>query len=219
MSGFGGKLKGLFVTEDAPTAAPATEVAEDTAPAAKITGRAGAARAGSAKVTTDDDTDDTGSEVDKSILANLEKALDDNTPKTYGYQQFRDTLAKMKKKIPNEASRFTAALAAAEGMGASADKILSTADDAITVLKGEQNQFNVEISGLIKVDDDKAEELKGIESQIKTLTSKQTKINKELAESANTIQGKKQAFQVTIKSLIAEINADKDKVSEYSSSK
>jgi chromosome segregation ATPase len=215
MSGLG-KLKSLFVTEDAPAAPAPAEDAAAKAPV-KAAGRAGAANRAAAPATEDEDTsDEAGSEVNNDILANLEKALDDNMPKTYGYLQLRDALAKMKKKIPNEASRFAAALAAAEASGADTTKILATADDAIAVLKGEQSQFNSEIAGLTKADDAKAADLKDIEDQIKVLTSKQTKINKELAASADTIQTKKQQFQVTIKSLIAEITADKEKVSEYS---
>ncbi len=217
---FGKKIAGLFVQqpEEAPAAtAPAAEA--EAAPAPARSGRSGAALRTNRNADVDADAGSDDSAVDKDILANLEKALDDATPKAYGYQQFRDTLAKMTKKIPNEASRFTAALAAADGMGCSTARLLETANDAITTLKGEQTQFNSEIAALNKADDDKQEKLKGVEDQIKTLQSQQTKLNKELAESSSNIQSMQNKFQVTFKSLVAEIKADIEKIGEYSSSK
>lgn len=221
--GIGKALKGLFVegspeeaAAKAGAAAPEAE-AETAAPARS--GRSGAALRTGKAADVDADSGDSDSAVDKDIMANLEKALDDATPKAYGYQQFRDTLAKMAKKIPNEASRFTAALAAAEGMGCNSARLIDTANDAITTLKGEQTQFNSEIAALNKADEDKQAKLKDVEDQIKSLQSQQTKLNKELAESASHIQTTQGKFQVTYKALVAEIKADIDKITEYSSTK
>ncbi len=214
----GQSIKGLFVKQEEPSV-PATEAPEQE----EVVVPARSSRAGSAKTSkvgddAGEDVEVTSSEdIDKDILANLEKALDDNTPKSYGYTQFRDTLDKMKKKIPSEASRFTAALAAADAQGASPSVIISTAQDALTVLKGEQTQFKSEIAALNKADEAKQAELKEVEDQIKALTSKQTKLNKELEASAARIQVTQLKFQTTYKSLVAEINADIEKVTEYSS--
>ena len=209
----GKSIKNLFVAED-PTdekVAPVENASEAT-PARS--GRSGSSR----DAQTDTDESPSGGDVDAGMLANLEKALDDNTPKTpYGYLQFRDSLAKMKKKIPSEATRFQAALAAAEGMDCDAARIVSTAQAAIAVLKGEQTQFKQEIDALNKIDDSKQADLKDTEDQIAALELKKTKINKELASSATKIQTKQGSFQITFKSLVAEINADIASVQECSS--
>lgn len=214
------KVASLFVKpEDKPEVAVKPEATEEQPEAAQVApSRSRSGRSGSSGSSASAESDGDGS-VDKDILANLEKALDDHTGKDYGYIQFRDVLAKMKKKIANEAARFQAALASAEAMGCNASAIISSANDAIDVLKGEQTQFNSEIAALVKADDDKDEELKDIEQQIKALQSKQTKINKELSESSTRISTAKQNFQVTYKQVVADIQSDIEKVQEYSSSK
>lgn len=210
-------LKGLFVQEDpnaAPAATPAPEAEETAAP---VRGRAGStSRTRSAEVE-GEEVEGGDESIDKDIMANLEKALADNTPKTYGYQQFAATLEKMKKKTPSEAARFTAALAAAEAMGCNPARLIETANAAITVLKGEQTTFKSEMNALNKENEDKQAQLKEVEDQIKTLTSKQTKLNKELEASAANIQTTQMRFNTTFKSKVAEINADIEKISEYSS--
>lgn len=218
MSDLGKKIAGLFVKQEEPStvpaaAAPAEEAEESVAPARSS--RAGSAARGSARSTEDAEVSEGG--LDQGILASLEEALASKAPKDYGYQQFRSTLDKMKKKTPNEAARFTAALAAAEAMGCTSAKIVASANEAIEVLKGEQGQFKKEIAELNKADEAKAAELKDVEDQIKALTSKQTKLNKELQASATNIQDMQQRFQTTFKGLVSEINTDIDKVNEYSS--
>ena len=213
----------LFFKQEDPKPAAAPEQ-ESAAPAVVTrSSRAGAASRGrvAAVVEDDDQQADASADggVDKDMLANLEKALDDSKDKSFGYLQFRDSLAKMEKKIPNEGNRFAAALAAAEGMGADANSITTTAQAALAVLAGEQKQFNTEMSERQKADVAKQAKVTDIENQIHTLQQQQTKINKELAASANDIQTKQNNFIITYKSLVAEIKSDIEKVTEYSSTK
>jgi len=211
----------FFKQEDPKPAAVEAPEQESAAPAvAPRSSRAGAASKNRGAVATaDDEQEDTSADggVDKDMLANLEKALDDNKGKSFGYLQFRESLGKMEKKIPNEGQRFAAALAASEGMGCDANSITSTAQAALAVLSGEQKQFNAEITELQKADAAKQAKVTDIESQIHALQQQQTKLNKELATSAASLQTKQNNFAVTYKSLVAEIKSDIEKVTEYSS--
>ena len=216
-------LASLFFKQDETKSAAGPAAPEQEAPAVVVaprSSRAGAAaKSRAAAPEADDQQEDASADggVDKDMLANLEKALDDNKGKSFGYLQFRDSLAKMEKKIPNEGNRFAAALAAAEGMGCDASTINTTAQAALAVLAGEQKQFNAEMSERQKADAAKQAKVTEIENQIHTLQQQQTKINKELAASANDIQTKQNNFIVTYKSLVSEIKSDMEKVTEYSS--
>src|SRR5271166_5999883 len=92
----------LFVKND-DKAAPAAEATPAVTPAVvRTNSRAGSATKGkAAAVPVEEEApveDATDGGVDQKILANLEQALTDATPKDYGYLQFRGSLAKMEKK-------------------------------------------------------------------------------------------------------------------------
>ena len=213
----------FFKQDDSKVATPATAPEQEAAPVAPArNSRAGSATKTASKAVAEPEEETVESDasadggVDQKILALLEKALSDSKGKEYGYLQFRDTLAKMEKKIPNEGNRFTAALTAADSLGVDATKITASAQAALTTLAGELRQFNAEIKETQAADTAKQQQVADIETKIHTLQQQQTKLNKELATSAAELETRQANFNVTYKSLVAEIKGDIEKVGEYS---
>jgi chromosome segregation ATPase len=221
MAGF---IKSLFVKEsptEAPAdAAPVTEVAEETAPAAapaKNSRYRGTTRAGAAT-----ETAGSNSSVDQNILAGLQDAIEKGKSAGYGYLEFSETLSNMEKSIPDEETRFKAAGASAKAMKCSPSKIISSAQQALEVLSEEEETLKRELADAEALDAEKRsqiedfdKQIKTLESQIKALETKKTKVADEIVASETKTAEAKGRFMATKNFLAKKINSDISKITEY----
>lgn len=218
-----GALKKIFVNDDgsadAAAKAGATATAEpeaaEEAPARSATpSRGGSGRSGRGSRATEDDSS-SDEAADDSILANLNGAIEDAKGAGFGYFEFRESLANMEKSVPDESARYKAAGGAAKAMKCSPSKLISSAQDALKVLDGEESVFKTELAKAADLDEQKNTELADVQKQIKSLEGKRDKLTSDLESSGKKLESSKKKFTTAKNSLAKAIEKDIENIQEY----
>lgn len=170
-----------------------------------------------------------GSVSDKFLDA-LAAALERNNPDGFDYFEFRQALKNLAKMPMDEQTRFQSAYAMAQTMGATAGKLVESAQHYLGVLNVEKQHFSESHSQQIaKLVGNREEEAKNLEAvilqktdQIKKLTEeieqhrmRSEQIRQEISDSTVKIEATKSDFEATFSTVFAQIQDDLHKIQQY----
>lgn len=167
---------------------------------------------------------------DAEIKKQLTIALEQANQAGYDYFEFAQAIEAQASIIPAEAVRFQASYAAAATMGTTVDKLLSSAQFYLSVLKGKEDEFNKTVEQhmaeavtsreqeLTQFDGDmqaKADEIRKLTEEINALQQKKTALINEVSVSKSQIEQVKNNFSATMRVFVDKINADIEKIKQY----
>lgn len=225
------KLKSLFIVEDENAAKQAAEKAPSKAkPGQKPT--AAAPRSSKAAPATSgyDKNNPPQGKPQEKFVNRLLKALEENNPQGFDYLEYKQAVQNLSKVDMDESTRFKSALAMATSMGATPDKLISSAGQYLRVLGNEEkkfldafnNQRNLQASSqnneIKKLEDgikqrqaQIAKMQKEIEAATKALESKKAGISQANAK----VQATKDGFYVAYHIVTQQISQDVEKMKQY----
>lgn len=231
MSGFLKNLKGLFIATD-----------DDLMKAARKDG-GGAKQASVADVsavakpssTIHIDSSElsgqaTDGEVDQQFMDILLESVTKNNQEGYDYLEFKQALQSLKKMDMDEETRFKSAYAMAQTMGASRERILSTGDIYLKVLKSEEEKFMISVANqrqskiderkqeLLRIDKwivEKEAEIEKLKEKIKSKKESKETFRSELKETAEKIKTVQTNFEATYVFLSNQIKEDLNNIKQH----
>lgn len=145
--------------------------------------------------------------VQDKFLEVLFGALESNNQEGFDYMEFKDFLKSLVNVPMDESTRIKSAFATAQTMGATKDKILSSAREYISLLANEQTKFQEALVG------QKERNLTGKQNEIKQL--EQTIKNKE--SEIEKLKADLQSHRQQIGDLEKEINVASEKLAQTAS--
>lgn len=160
----------------------------------------------------------------------LLKALEANNLDGFDYQEYKQSLASLKKMSMEEATMYKSAFAMAQTMKASPEQLIKTAQHYINVLEKEEqkfeqalvNQRNVQIGGKdkeIKLLNDtiksKAAQIKKLTQEIEQHQKKVEKLKGEMNQAALKVETTKNNFIASFNSLVGQIKLDVENMKKY----
>jgi hypothetical protein len=227
MSDFWKKIKGVFVVED-PNAAKAESKIEKMEPT-KAT-----AAPTPASPTTHSPTQATVSvghgQVNEKFMQVLAGAMESANLPGFDYFEFKQSLVNLANMPMDEATRYKSAFAMATTMGATAPKLVESAEHYLNVLKTEEakflqaadNQRNAQIGNrktqadnLENVIQQKAEQIKKLTQEIEQHRHEVLKIKDEIGQSTLKVEQTKKDFEATYQVLISQIQSDLQNMKNY----
>jgi hypothetical protein len=167
---------------------------------------------------------------DVEIKRQLTSALEAANQPGYDYFEFAKSVDAQAALIPGEALRFQSTFAVATAMGLSADKLLSSAQFYLDVLKNKEDEFSSalgkhskgsidakensikEIDGQMQV---KAEQIKKFTDEINVLQQQKTQMINEVTAAKAEIEKIKNNFYATMKVFTSRISGDVEKIKSY----
>jgi predicted nucleic acid-binding Zn-ribbon protein len=132
--------------------------------------------------------------------------------------------------IPSESLRFQSTFATVSSMGVTPEKLITSAEYYLTVLKKKEDEFNKTLEQHMseavtskenetkKFDADmlaKSEQIKQLTADINTLQQQKTAILNEVSSSRAQIEQVKNNFYATMKVFVDRINSDIGKIKSY----
>ena len=192
------KLKSLFIIEEGAPKGQENETAEE-----KTAGiRKETPKINRPVVTTGPNT--SGGQVQDKFLDVLFGALQSNNQEGFDYLEFKDFLRSLANVPMDDATRFKSAFATAQTMGATKDKILSSARQYISLLSNEEVKFQEALTGQKDRNlTGKQDDIKKLEQTIKDKEIQIEKLKKEMDE-----------HRTHITTLEQEINTASEKLSQ-----
>jgi len=194
------KFKSLFVIEEgeptqegqSPVEKTSTPQKETPAPARPFQVTAGSTGPG---------------KVQDKFLEVLFDALEANNQEGFDYMEFKDFLRSLANVPMDDGTRYKSAFATAQTMGATKEKIISSARQYLTILSKEQTKFQEALGGQRDRNlTGKQEEIKQLEQTIKNKEAEIDKLKADL-----------EAHRQQIGSLEKEINAASEKLGQTAS--
>ena len=167
---------------------------------------------------------------DAKIKEQLSSALALANMEGYDYFEFAQAVEAQTAIIPSEAVRFQSAFASAKVMGVTADKLLSSNQHYLDVLKKKEDEFNQALEGhkseaitakteaIAKMDkdmQDKLAQIQKINEEINALQQQKTAMTNEISQSQSEIAQVKNNFDATMRVFVDRINSDKEKIKTY----
>ena len=160
--------------------------------------------------------DITQGQVDDGITKSLTAALTaaSKTRAPYNYMQFSDTVNKQLVMIPDELTRYKAALATATAMGVTPQSLIDDTSYYMGILKNEASKFEMVMSTVVKnnvtskeaqikgTDDEtqkKTEEIKRLTDEINELQSQKGTISNEISQQKAQIEQTQNNFGATLR--------------------
>lgn len=231
------KLKSLFIVEDENAAATEGKASADaqnkagaksnTAPGAK---KATAASSASAATSGYDKNNPPKGKPQEKFVNRLLKALEENNPEGFDYLEYKQAVQNLSNVDMDESTRFKSALAMAKSMGATPDKLISSANMYMKVLSNEEKKFldafknqqsrqvSTQNKDIKQLDDGIkqrqqaiAKMQKEIEAATKALESKKANINQANAK----VQATKDGFYVAYHIVTQQIAQDIEKMKTH----
>jgi archaellum component FlaC len=167
---------------------------------------------------------------DEEIKKQLTAALEQANQSGYDYFEMAQAVQAQASIIPSEALRYQASYAAAVPMGVTVDKLVSSAQFYLSVLKKKEDEFNKTVEGhmaeavtsreneITQFDGDmqkKAEQIKKLTDEINDLQQRKTAIVNEVSAAKAQIEQVRNNFSATMKVFVDRINSDVDKIKQY----
>ncbi|MDD5589170.1 MAG: hypothetical protein PHP92_03900 [Candidatus Nanoarchaeia archaeon] len=163
------------------------------------------------------------------ILKVLEETLKENNIDGFDYFEFRNALKTMASSIPDETTRFNAALATASSMNVDVEKLIETAKQYISILNEEGKKFEEDLesetttmNNLIKENiiieksiKDKSNTIKTLTDEIAELQIKKKNNEDEITKNKSSLDVAKQQFITARDQLITDIKNDISKLNTY----
>jgi hypothetical protein len=165
-------------------------------------------------------------EINKQLSAALEQA---NQP-GYDYFELAKAVETQASIIPSEALRFQSTFNAVASMGVTADKLVSSAQFYLSVLKKKEEEFNKTVESHVaetvtsreaeirKFDTDmlaKSEAIKKLTEEINTMQQQKTSLMNDVSSSRAQIEQVRNNFSATMKVFVDRINVDIEKIKTY----
>ncbi|MBK7425696.1 MAG: hypothetical protein IPI60_00970 [Saprospiraceae bacterium] len=219
MSKFLKGLKSLFIIEEASTAAEEETTAETSANVAPAQSDAPDAR-----------KQQDGGKVNQRFSEILLKALEDNNQSGLDYLEFKQSLQSLEKMPMEEQVKFHSAFAMAQSMGATAPKLIESAQYYVSVLQKEENkfgtalntQYNDQIQGRQEAIEkelasikSKSEQITKLTEEIKVHQQQHETLKTQLEESQGKIETTKNDFIASYNNLVAQIQDDIEKIKQF----
>jgi hypothetical protein len=167
---------------------------------------------------------------DATIKKQLAEALEEANQPGYDYFEMAKSIEAQASIIPSESLRFQSTFATISSMGITPDKLVTSAEYYLTVLKKKEDEFNKTLEqhmstavtskeeGAKKFDADmlaKSEQIKQLTADINTMQQQKTAILNEISSSRAQIEQVKNNFYATMKVFVDRINADIGKIKSY----
>ncbi len=146
-------------------------------------------------------------QVQDKFLEVLFEALQNNNQQGFDYLEFKDFLRSLANVPMDDSTRFKSAFATAQTMGATKEKILSSAKQYIAILGNEDSKFQEALSG------QKDRNLTGKQDEIKNLEKSIQENEAEIEKLKTDIEDHKKQ----IATLESEINTASDKLAQTAS--
>jgi len=223
------KLKSLFIVEDE-NAAKATKSGPASQKAPSSPQVASSGKSKPASVSGYDKNNPPQGKPQEKFVNRLLKALEENNPEGFDYLEYKQAVQNLSNVDMDESTRFKSALAMAKSMGATPDKLITSADKYMKVLNNEEKKFldafknqqarqvSSQTTDIKKLEDgikqrqaQIAKMQKEIEAATKALESKKTNINQANAK----VQATKDGFYVAYHIVTQQIAQDIDKMKQY----
>ena len=167
---------------------------------------------------------------DAEIKEQLSAALSSANQPGYDYFEFAQAAESMISLIPAEALRYQSTFASAKVQGVTAEKLLSSAQYYLNVLKKKETEFDqaledhtqqavtAKMDAISKVNADmlaKAEQIRKINEEINTLQTQKTAMTNEVSDSQTKIAQTRNNFGATMKLFVDRISSDMEKIKTY----
>lgn len=167
---------------------------------------------------------------DAKIKKELADALEKANQPGYDYFELAQSIAAQASIIPSEAQRFQSTFAVVSPMGVTPDKLISSAQFYLDVLKNKENEFNRTVEQHMaeavtgreneakSFDADmqaKSDQIKKLTEEINALQQQKTTIINEVSSSRAQIEQVKNNFNATMKVFVDRINSDIEKIKTY----
>ena len=167
---------------------------------------------------------------DATIKKQLAEALEAANQPGYDYFEMAKSIEAQASIIPSESLRFQSTFATISSMGITPDKLVTSAEFYLSVLKKKEDEFNKTLEqymstavtskeeGAKKFDADmlaKSEQIKQLTADINTMQQQKTAILNEISSSRAQIEQVKNNFYATMKVFVDRINADIGKIKSY----
>jgi hypothetical protein len=147
-----------------------------------------------------------GKAPDQKFVEILLKAIEDNNMEGFDYLEFKSSLQSLSKVSMDAATRYQSAMAMSKTMGASPEKIMSSANHYLDILKAENDKFQQAVSAQkSKVSSDQTNGIKQYQDSIVMKQKQIEQLSKEIEES-----------KAALKKLQDDISNNANKISETS---
>lgn len=170
------------------------------------------------------------SQEDAEIKKELAAALESANQSGYDYFELAQTIEAQANIIPSEELRFQSTAATVASMGVTPNKLISSAEYYLSVLKKKEDEFNLAVNQqtaksvtsreaeVTQFDADmqsKSEQIKKLTEEINVLQTKKTAIINEIGTSKAKIDQVRNNFSATMKIFVDRINSDIEKIKKY----
>ncbi len=218
MSDYLKKIKSIFIVEDEPAEARATEAPKpDSKPEVEKPVAQSVPEVAEGKLS------------DKFVEI-LSAALEQNNQQGFDYLEYRQALKNLANMPMDEPTRFKSAYAMAQTMGVTASALIESAKAYFTVLQNEQTRFNEahaqqrsrlignregEINQLEQQIRQKTEQIAQLTREIEEHKQRGEAIRKEIAESTVKIETTRADFEATYEAVAGRIREDIGKMQQF----
>jgi len=167
---------------------------------------------------------------DATIKKQLADALEAANQPGYDYFELAKAIEALASILPSEAQRFQSSFASVASMGVTPEKLLSSAEFYLSVLKKKEDEFNKTVEQHMaeavtaredeakKYDADmvsKGEQIKKLTEEINAMQQSKTAIINEISSNRAQIEQVKNNFSATMKVFVDRINSDMGKIKTY----
>ncbi len=167
---------------------------------------------------------------DAQIKKQLGEALEKANQQGYDYFEFAQSVDALIATLPSEELRFRTAFTVVSSTGVSAEKLLSSAQFYLDILKGEENKFKTAVDqhagnsveakerSVQKMDADmqaKTDQIRKLTEEINALQKQKTDTLNEVAGAKAEIEKVRNNFAATMKIFTSRISGDIDKIKSY----
>jgi chromosome segregation ATPase len=167
---------------------------------------------------------------DAKIKEQLAAALESANVEGFDYFEFAQALEAQTTLIPSEAQRFQTIYATAKVMGVTPDKLISSAQHYLDVLKKKEDEFKQALEGhrseavtakeegMKKIDTDMLalnDQIRKINENINAMQQQRTAMANEISKSQAEIAQVENNFNATLKVFTGRISSDIEKIKTY----
>jgi len=217
------KFKSLFVIEDGDTASD-DKISSESSPKPKKETSTSAF-----EVSTNVTGTGAGKVQDKFLEA-LFTALESNNLEGFDYMEFKDFLKSLANVPMDDSTRYKSAFATAQTMGATKDKILSSAKHYLSVLASEQSKFQEALQGQrernltgkqdeikqlgITIDQNQ-KDIEKLKADMEAHRQRITSLEQEISSATEKLGQTADDFNATYKALVSQIQSDVQNIESH----
>lgn len=160
----------------------------------------------------------------------LFKAMEQANPPGFDYLEFKQSLQSLKKMSMDDATRYQSALAMAQTLGASTEKLTQSAQFYLDVLKTEQQKFaeavnnqrsklignrQQQIDQLVQTVQSKEEQIKKLTQEIEAHRQQMDQLKKEIVDATVKVETTQNNFTASYNALSGQIATDIENMKQF----